>query len=148
MIGIDTNLLLYARLGRSPFHEKARAFLNGLAGDAGVVIAELVLVELYIALRNPTIISPALSPADAVVECNFFRRHPRWQVVENAAVMSEVWKRAAAPDFARRRIIDVRLGLTLLAHGVTDFATANVGDFKGVGFRRVWNPLAPENALT
>ena len=31
---------------------------------------------------------------------------------------------------------------TLLAHGVTDFATANVEDFEGLGFRRVWNPLA------
>jgi hypothetical protein len=31
--------------------------------------------------------------------------------------------------------------LTLRRQGVTDFATANVKDFKGFGFRRVWNPL-------
>ena len=39
------------------------------------------------------------------------------------------------------RLIDVRLALTLRYHGVTDFATANVKDFNGLGFARVWNPL-------
>ena len=29
-----------------------------------------------------------------------------------------------------------------LNHGVTEFATANVKDFQGFGFTRVWNPLA------
>lgn len=36
---------------------------------------------------------------------------------------------------------DTRLALTLLHHGVTEFATVNVQDFKGFGFSRVWNPL-------
>jgi len=26
-------------------------------------------------------------------------------------------------------------------HGVTEFATANVKDFEGFGFARVWNPI-------
>lgn len=30
---------------------------------------------------------------------------------------------------------------TLPAHGVTEFATINVRDFQGLGFRRVWSPL-------
>ena len=55
--------------------------------------------------------------------------------------MSAVWQDAAATGFARRRIIDVRLACTLLAHGVTDFATVNERDFQGLGFARVWNPL-------
>jgi hypothetical protein len=50
-------------------------------------------------------------------------------------------KGAAAPQFARRRIYDTRLALTLRHHGVSDFATANVKDFEGFGFSRVWNPL-------
>jgi len=29
-----------------------------------------------------------------------------------------------------------------IAKGVTEFTTANVKNFEGVGFRRVWNPLA------
>lgn len=42
---------------------------------------------------------------------------------------------------AFRRIIDARLGLTLLHHGVTEFATTNPKDFTGLSFQRVWNPL-------
>jgi len=141
MIGIDTNLLIYARLGGNPFQEAAAAFLESLSDDSGVVIAELVLVEYYMALRNPVLVDPPLSAAAAVKECALFRRHPRWQLLENADIMESVWKSASARGFARRRIIDVRLGKTLLAYGVDAFATANPKDFSGIGFKRVWNPL-------
>lgn len=56
--------------------------------------------------------------------------------------MDEVWRQAASGQFAFRQIIDLRLALTLRHHGVTEFATANGKDFQGVGFSRVWNPLA------
>jgi uncharacterized protein len=42
----------------------------------------------------------------------------------------------------RRRLYDTRSALTMTAQGVTEFATMNVKDFKGLGFRKVWNPLA------
>jgi hypothetical protein len=29
----------------------------------------------------------------------------------------------------------------MIAQGVTEFATQNVKDFEGVGFRKVWSPL-------
>ena len=45
MIGLDTNLLLYARLEGIPFYKKGRAFLEELNNNTEVVIAELVLVE-------------------------------------------------------------------------------------------------------
>ena len=56
--------------------------------------------------------------------------------------MTEVWSHAAAPGFARRRVYDTRLALTLRHHGITEFATANGKDFQGFGFTRVWNPLS------
>ncbi|OYU97999.1 MAG: VapC toxin family PIN domain ribonuclease, partial [Verrucomicrobiales bacterium VVV1] len=100
------------------------------------------LVEFYMALRNPAILEPPLDAAAAAAECQNFRAHPHWALAENAEVMTRVWRDAAAAGFARRRIIDVRLARTLLAHGVTDFATVNERDFEGLGFGRVWNPLA------
>ena len=143
MIGIDTNILIYARVADSPWHSKAAAFLESLRENSNVAIAELELVEFYLALRNPAILSPPLGAAEAVAECQILRCHPRWALVENAEVMSLIWSEAAQPNFARRRIIDLRLARTLQAHGVTDFATANVRDFEGLGFVRVWNPIAP-----
>jgi len=143
VIGIDTNLLLYARLPGNVFHSKARTFLEEHLANPEVAIAEFVLVELYLALRNPTIVEPALSASEAKKECEYFRRHSHWQLVENAEIMDEVWPLVGRRDFPRRRIIDLRLGKTLLAYGVTEFATANEKDFQNVGFQRVWNPAAP-----
>ncbi|HOW68504.1 MAG TPA: VapC toxin family PIN domain ribonuclease [Candidatus Paceibacterota bacterium] len=141
MIGIDTNILIYARVADSPWYNQASAFLDGLRDNSNVVIAELVLVEYYLALRNPAVLSPALGAAAATAECQSLRKHPRWALVENANVMDGIWQETAQPGFARRRIIDLRLARTLQSHGVTEFATANVGDFEGLGFARVWNPI-------
>jgi toxin-antitoxin system PIN domain toxin len=144
MIGIDTNILIYARAASSPWHAAAVTFLEGLATNPDVVIAEFVLVEFYLALRNPAIFSAPLEADEAVAECGIFRHHPRWAVAEEAPIMDRVWKDTGQLGFARRRIIDARLAFTLQAHGVTEFATANVKDFQAFGFERVWNPLADE----
>ena len=141
MLGIDTNILAYARLARSPWHGKAKSFLEEVADDTQVVISEQVLLELYLLLRNEKIISPPLSAEAAVRECSLFRSHPRWQLVDSAGVMDQVWPLASARNFPRRKIFDVRLAKSLQSHGVTRLATANVKDFENLGFERVWNPL-------
>ena len=141
MIGIDTNILAYARIEAAPLHGAAVEFLEGLGASQEVVISELVLMELYLLLRNEKVLSPPLSASEAVNECQVLRVHPRWQLVDSADVMKEVWPIADKEGFARRRIFDVRLAKTLQAHGVTKFATANTKDFEGLGFQRVWNPL-------
>ena len=141
MIGIDTNILAYARIEAAPLHGAAVEFIEGLGASQEVVISELVLMELYLLLRNEKVLSPPLSASEAVNECQVLRVHPRWQLVDSADVMKEVWPIADKEGFARRRIFDVRLGKTLQAHGVTKFATANTKDFEGLGFQRVWNPL-------
>lgn len=141
MIGIDTNILAYARIETSPAHSAAVRFLEGLGASQEVVISELVLMELYLLLRNEKVLSPPLTAPEAAAECHILRAHPRWQLVDSADVMKDVWLIASQLGFARRRIFDVRLAKTLQAHGVTEFATANVRDFEGLGFKRAWNPL-------
>jgi predicted nucleic acid-binding protein len=42
---------------------------------------------------------------------------------------------------ARRHIFDARLALTLLEHGVKEFATRNTRDFESFGFLHVFDPL-------
>jgi toxin-antitoxin system PIN domain toxin len=142
MISVDTNILLYAQNADCPENPAALGFVGELAGRDDVVICELVLVELYILLRNPAVLREPLGTCDAVEICMAFRSNPRWRLVENAPVMETVWATAGGSDFARRRIIDLRLAYTLQHHGVTEFATANLRDFVGSGFTRVWNPLA------
>lgn len=54
--------------------------------------------------------------------------------------MDRTWERSARTG-AFRRIFAVRLALTLRHHGVREFGTANIKDFRDFGFERVWNPL-------
>jgi uncharacterized protein len=54
-ISVDTNLFTYAADPDSPFHSKARAFFKANQADSPdteFVTCELVLVELYMQLRN------------------------------------------------------------------------------------------------
>ena len=143
MLGIDTNLLLYALSPKSSFHQAARKFLEKSLENERVAISDLVLVELYMLLRNPVVMKSPLEPAQAASLALSFLRFPSVTRAENAPVMDKVWEWASKPGFARRRVIDLRLALTLQHHGVTRFATANVKDFEDVGFSEVWNPVAP-----
>jgi predicted nucleic acid-binding protein len=105
-------------------------------------VCELVLVELYILLRNPAVVARPLGAKAAAAVCQAYRRHPCWRLVEHGPVMDQVWRLATGESFARRRIIDARLARTLQHHGVSELATVNTRDFAGLGFTRVWNPLA------
>lgn len=143
MVSADTNLFLYAANPDSPNHRPAGRYLNE-AGTSGIpfVTCELVLVEIYMQLRNPAVLREPLSSANAAGFCEQLRRNPRWQHVDyEPAVSKTLWAWARSTEAGFRRIIDARLALTLRYHGVTELATANPRDFAGFGFNRVWNPL-------
>ena len=142
MLGIDTNILLYSLNPDSAFHHAARGFLAEAFQNDRIVLSDLVLVELYLLLRNPVVTVRPLSPASAVEIVHGFLRQPNVTRAETAPVMDLVWEHAAHSGFARRRIIDLRLAFTLQHHGVTRFATANVKDFTDTGFATVWNPAS------
>jgi toxin-antitoxin system PIN domain toxin len=143
MLSIDTNVLLYAQNQDCPEHDAAAAFLADCADRGDVAVCELVLMELYQLLRNPAVVTRPLNAPEAVEVCQTFRRNRRWALIENAPVMSDVWRFAAAPRVARRRLFDARLALTLRHHGVDEFATRNINDFHDFGFSRVWDPITP-----
>ena len=145
MISIDTNVLLPAVEADNVHHAKASAFLDSLHDRDDVVVSEFALLELYVLLRNPTVLAKPLDGAKASAVCESFRRHPRWQLVgftpDSRAFHDELWPRLREKQFGRRRAYDWRMALALLRQGVREFATVNVKDFEGLGFARVWNPL-------
>ena len=145
MTSVDANILLYSFSQASPYHAKALEFLERLTPLTEVAISELVLVELYTLLRNPTVVTKPLEPSEAVDVIQRYRSHPRWMVLgfdpDTLGLHDELWELARAEHFGRRRIYDVRLALSLRRQGVSKFATANVKHFDGMGFLQVWNPL-------
>ena len=145
MLSIDTNLLFHAFNEDSPSHAAAYAWLGSLQGDDEVAISEFILAELYGLLRNPAVLKQPLDADEAVEVIETYRRHPRWRLigfpVESRPLHDALWQKARRKDFAFRRLYDARSALTLTAQVVTEFATVNVKDFEGLGFRKVWNPL-------
>lgn len=148
MTSCDTNLLFEALEASRPRHRAARDFLERHRDDADFALCELVLVELYVLLRNPVVARRPLSSGEAAAVIGALRSNPRWDVLGHpgpgAGIMEAVWEKAAADDFPRRAVFDARLALTLRHHGVTEFATRNAKDFEGFGFVRVWDPLGEQ----
>jgi uncharacterized protein len=137
----DTNIAVYACNEGCSEQESAVIFLETLALRRDVVVSELMLVELYLKLRNAKIFANPMTASEAASVCQSFRSNANWEMIGEGPVMDEVWRQAAKNEFAIRRIVDLRLGLSLIHFGVTEFATANTKDFQGMGFNRVWNPL-------
>ena len=145
MMSCDTNVLFAALDSASMHHAAATAFLRRVTDSDRFGVCELVLVELYGLLRNPTVSKQPYDAADAARVIQRFRSHPRWLVFDypgpQADIMRRLWALAADPSFPYRRIYDARLALTLRHHGVTEFGTRNVKDFQAFGFKKVWDPL-------
>ena len=143
MISCDTNILFMAMNRSAKLHVRARAFLNDHLHDAEFCLCEQVLLELYVLLRNPAVSTPALTADTAADVIRIFRSNSAWRIVDvpgERRMMDRLWRHAAEPSFARRRIFEARLALTLRYHGVSEFATRNTKDFQGFDFERVWDP--------
>ena len=142
MLSFDTNIAVHAANSASPLHRACLDFVSAVASRTDVVICELMLVELYLKLRNAKILRRPLGPGAAVAVCGAYRSNPSWRLVDGAPVMDDVWRVAGTRDFAIRRIIDARLAFTLLHHGVREFVTTNARDFEGLGFSRLRAPTS------
>lgn len=144
MTSADSNLFIYAADPNSPRHESARGFLKSCGGDEEeFVLCELVLVEVYMALRNPSIFKNPYTAAEASGYCSQLKQNPRWRCVDYQPDISKsLWQWARTTSAGFRQIIDARLAFTLRFHGVSRFATLNGKHFQGFGFETVWNPLS------
>ena len=142
----DTNLFIHAADPDSPNHTKAREFFKETDSESDsneFVLCELVLIELYMQLRNAAVFVKPYTAKESAAYCQALKQNPKWRCVDcDNAISSKLWQWASTTKAGFRRIIDARLGLTLRHHGVTHLATANIKDFQEFGFERVWNPMA------
>lgn len=142
MKSCDTNILLYFLNRDCPEHAAAARYLEANWTRGDFAVCELVLVELYVLLRSPSVLVKPLSPGAALEIIQRFRSHPRWALIDySRSVMDAVWEQAREPGFPVRGIFDARLAFTLLGHGVREFATRNTKHFQRFGFERLINPI-------
>ena len=83
MISFDTNVVFAAINADAVLHAKANAFIASLAlaERNDVVVSELMLLELFVLLRNPAVLAKPLTAKAAAGICGVFRENPRWQSV-------------------------------------------------------------------
>ncbi len=143
ILSADTNLFLYAANPDSPHHDAARRFFEEeTVGKERFLLCGLVLVELYMQLRNPAVFKKPKTAREATAFCDALRSNPAWEFGDyEPDVAKPLWNWAAKTKTGFRHIIDARLAFTLRHHGVTHFATANAKHFKDFSFEKVWNPV-------
>jgi uncharacterized protein len=146
IISADTNVFLHAANPDSKHYAAAQRFFAEFAsGQSRFLICELVLIEIYMQLRNPAVFRKTRSARQAADFCDRLRANTMWEKADyEPSVARPLWEWAAKTTTGFRHIIDARLAMTLRYQGVTHFATANVKDFEGFGFEKVWNPLRLE----
>lgn len=139
----DTNILFHSLDRGSPFHHKARVYMDSRAADPQFAVCELVLAELYPLLRSPQFSENPLPPAEAAVRIQHLRGNRNWRIIDYpGGLMDQVWKLAGQQQFPRVGVFDARLALTLRHYGVTRFVTRNVKHFQDYGFTEVFDPTA------
>jgi len=140
MISVDTNILVYAANPSAVGHKAALTFMSSYS-DKELVLCELILIELYMALRNPAIFPKPYSANQAADYCQKLKTNPKWRYIDyDPAVSQKLWKWAKSTQQGFRQTIDARIALTLQHYGVDEFATANIKDFSGFGFKKLWDP--------
>lgn len=145
ILSADTNLFLYAANPVSPYHDAARRFFEKeVSTGQRFLLCGLVLVEIYMQLRNPAVFKKPKTAKEATAFCDALRANPAWEYGDyEPEVAKSLWAWASKTTTGFRHIIDARLAFTLRHHGVTHFATANTHHFDEFGFENVWNPAMP-----
>lgn len=143
ILSADTNLFLYAANADSKYYDAAQEFFADQAsGQSRFLVCELVLVEIYMQVRNPAVFRKPKPARQAAAFCEALRANSFWEFADyEPEVSKRLWQWASTTTTGFRQIIDARLAITLRLHGVTHFATTNRKDFSGFGFEKVWNPI-------
>lgn len=142
MIAIDTNILVYAHRGDSPFHEAASVCVRDLAeGAVRWGLLWQCLHEFFGVITHPRIYDPP-SPVDVAIG-----QIDAWLESPSAVLLTEpdeYWPtlrgQIAASRVTGPRIHDARIASLCLAHGVRELWSAD-RDFGRFAELTVRNPL-------
>lgn len=131
MLFLDTNILIYLSLTRSPLHERAcAALVTAESSRETLTISSQVLREFLSATTGSKLNQPpALSLSQARYAVTIFMAE--FHLVEDGL---HVWRAfdslLADGNFAGKQIHDAYLVATMLAHDIPWLLTHNIRDFQ------------------
>ena len=129
---IDTNILVYANVIETPFHEQALATINS-AHEAGrtIWISRQVIREYLVTLTRPQVFdnlpkATVLEQVDKFIE--------RFQVADDTSVVSEqLFKLMNKIKIGGKQVHDANIVASMLAYNVPCLLTHNIKDFQRFG---------------
>ncbi len=129
---LDTNVLVYLSVDRSPFHIAARtAILEHQRAGAELWVSRQILREYLAALTRPQTLlgsSHSISPVLLAAEVQLFQ--DRYKVAEdNRAVTDQLLNLVTTYPTGGKQVHDANIVATMLTYGVNQLLTHNTSDF-------------------
>ncbi len=142
---LDANLLLYASDTRSPFHLRARAFLDScLAGEEVFCVGWPTLMSYLRISTHPAVFQRPLTPDEAMTNIETLLDHPYARFLSEGEGFWAVYRQLTAEVPTRGNLVpDAHLAALLRLHGVKTLYT-NDRDFQRIAFLDIRNPFSSE----
>jgi len=144
LVGIDTNILLYAHDRSSPLFEPAKQFIASTCEEGIVGLADLSLLEFYSVITDGRKIPEPLPPSEVaeIVEDILFA--DEFEVFcFNHSILKKTLSYACKNNISRFGINDVYIAQTLAHYDINKIYTANTKDFTKFDFIEAVNPFEP-----
>lgn len=142
MIGIDSNILIYAHNSGSPLYEESKQLIHKAVQEDGLGISELSLREFYAVITDGRKVERPFLPATASA---LLKNYIQSSKVSVCKLTEEVWLRAFEycdqHDVARYHLDDLLIAMSLCLNGVETVYTRNIRDFEQFEFIQAINPF-------
>ena len=141
---IDVNLMLYGSDASSPFHSRAKAFLESCAGkDEPLYLCYLTLMAYVRMSTHPRIFTNALTPEEAFENVRALSLLPHVRLIGERDGFLDLYYEVTKHVAVRANLVpDAHLASILRQHGIGTLYASNVDDFRKLGFPDVRNPLS------
>ena len=142
MIGVDTNLLVYAHRRESTFHDKALEALGMLAASSTAwAIPWPCVHEFYSVVTNARAFKPASTISEASAQVAAWLDSPTLVLLhEGAGHWAALHRLLVAGRVVGGQVHDARIAAICIEHGVREFWSAD-RDFNRFPSLTVRNPL-------
>ncbi|MBC8443330.1 type II toxin-antitoxin system VapC family toxin [PVC group bacterium] len=140
---VDTNVLVYSSLARSPLHGAAVQTLNSLRADGGELwISRQVLREYIAVISRPHATTLADPLATAIGDVRAYQS--LFRIAEDGpTVTGHLLSLLTAIPCLGKQVHDANIVATMLAHGLSQLLTHNTRDFSRFAAQITVIPLVP-----
>lgn len=127
---VDTNVLVYATIAESPFHEAARMKLHELQTSGKVLCASNQVLREYLACLTRPGFFPEPPARDEVLDCVEELRERYTILPDDSLVATRLIRLLREIDCSGRQVHDANIVATMLTANVTTLLTENLKDFR------------------